>query len=98
MDTIKKNEEIQVTGLFHISNNSTYIVCQIDSKCKLSFPSEWQLFEDEKYITNVKLQGMVMDGHKISDEGYQIMTFWVIGHIEKKMFNFEKRMLLKSSY
>ena len=88
---------LRVREIFHISDNTTFLVCNMDENCIVNFPGDWQLYRDNEYLRNVRLESVVMSGHKTDEKGRQLITFTAPGHIDKSLFNFNKQMLLRKA-
>ncbi len=81
---------LTVRDIFHIANNTTFLVCE-HPDVNLLFPGEWKLYRVDVCISTVKLEGLVMDNGWLQKK----LTVWTHGHLDKSVFDFSCRMQLR---
>ena len=88
---------LRVYELFHIADNTTFLVCSMDEEVEVSFPCTCHLYRGKEYLRDIILESVVMGGYKTDEDGRRFITFTTPGHIDKSLFDFKKGMLLKMS-
>lgn len=94
MKTDVKNTKMDIISLFHISDNTTFIVCSTYSDYHFGFPIEGRVYKDDEYLFTITIEGFVLDNQKPSEDGRNGLTLWVKGHLDKAPFDFSRRMTL----
>lgn len=90
-----KYHEMKIIGIYHISNNTTYLLCRTNWDYSFDYPCTGRIYIDDTYLTNITIEGFVLDNSKPSENGVNQLTLWIHNHLDKTLFDFSRQMTLR---